>query len=159
MSARRWATGWAAWVRFPTEARNFSLIHSVDTDSGAHPASYPMSTGGFFLGGRSPPSTVEVKNGRAINPLLHTSSWLVYLSVTYQSDTRRAARCANWIQTSFSYRESLAFFRLQKFSLASQVPWNKIKKLQMSQIQSVVPMIHLGQQEEKERSRVDPSSL
>jgi hypothetical protein len=28
----------------------FSLLHSVQTCYGAHPASYPMGTGGFFLG-------------------------------------------------------------------------------------------------------------
>jgi hypothetical protein len=29
----------------------FSLLHSVQTDSGVHPASYPMATGGSFPGG------------------------------------------------------------------------------------------------------------
>jgi hypothetical protein len=31
-------------VRFPAGAGNFSLLHRVQTDSGAHPASYPMDT-------------------------------------------------------------------------------------------------------------------
>jgi hypothetical protein len=30
------ATGWAAGVRFPAEARCFSLLHSVQTGSGTH---------------------------------------------------------------------------------------------------------------------------
>jgi hypothetical protein len=87
---QRWkgATGWTARVRFP-EMQDCSLLHSVQTRSGAHPASYPMgsflSNGdrGLFLGvqqpGRevdhSPPSSAEVKNGGAIPPLAHTSSW------------------------------------------------------------------------------------
>jgi hypothetical protein len=37
-------------VRFPTEAGNFSLHHRVQTCSGAHPASYPMGTGGSYTG-------------------------------------------------------------------------------------------------------------
>jgi hypothetical protein len=38
-------------VRFPAGAGNFSLHHSVQNGSGAHPASYPMGTGGSFPGG------------------------------------------------------------------------------------------------------------
>jgi hypothetical protein len=37
-------------VRFPAGAGNFSLRHHVQTGSGAHPASYPMGTGGSFSG-------------------------------------------------------------------------------------------------------------
>jgi hypothetical protein len=33
-------------VRLPEEAGNFSLRHHYQTGSGAHPASYPMGTGG-----------------------------------------------------------------------------------------------------------------
>jgi hypothetical protein len=40
-------------VRFPAGARNFSLHHSVQNCSGAHPASYPMGTGDFFPGGKA----------------------------------------------------------------------------------------------------------
>jgi hypothetical protein len=36
-------------VRFPAEARGFSLLHNVQTGPGAHPASYPMDTGGRAL--------------------------------------------------------------------------------------------------------------
>jgi hypothetical protein len=57
-------------VLFPAGAGNFSLHHRVQNGSGAHPASYPMGTGGSFPGvkrpGRradhSPPSSAEVKN-------------------------------------------------------------------------------------------------
>jgi hypothetical protein len=37
-------------VRFPAGAWNFSLYHCVQNGSGAHPASYPMSTRGSFPG-------------------------------------------------------------------------------------------------------------
>jgi hypothetical protein len=37
-------------VRFPAEAGNFSLHHGVQTGSGAHSASYPMSTRVSFPG-------------------------------------------------------------------------------------------------------------
>jgi hypothetical protein len=39
-------------VRFPSGAGNFSL-HRVQNGSGAHPASYPMGTGGSFPGGKA----------------------------------------------------------------------------------------------------------
>jgi hypothetical protein len=56
--------------RFPAEARDISLLHSVQTGSGAHPASHPMGTGvpssWIKLPGReddhSPSSSAEVKN-------------------------------------------------------------------------------------------------
>jgi hypothetical protein len=40
-------------VRFQAGARDFSLFHSVQTGSGAQPASYPMDTGGDFPGGKA----------------------------------------------------------------------------------------------------------
>jgi hypothetical protein len=58
-------------VRSPTGAEDFSPSPCVQTGSGAHPASYPMGTGGSFPGGKawsgrdadhSPPSSAEVKN-------------------------------------------------------------------------------------------------
>jgi hypothetical protein len=39
-------------VRVPAW-QNFSLLHSVQTSSGAHPASYPMVTEGSFPGGKA----------------------------------------------------------------------------------------------------------
>jgi hypothetical protein len=38
-------------VRVPVGV--FSLLHVVQTDSGAHPASYPMCTGSSFPGGKA----------------------------------------------------------------------------------------------------------
>jgi hypothetical protein len=40
-------------VRFSAGTGNFSLHHRVQNDSGAHPASYPMGTGGSFPGGKA----------------------------------------------------------------------------------------------------------
>jgi hypothetical protein len=54
-----------------------SLLHSVQTDSGALPAWYQMGNGGTFPGSEadhSPPSRAEVKNGGAIPPLPHMYS-------------------------------------------------------------------------------------
>jgi hypothetical protein len=57
-------------VRSPTGAEDFSSSLCVQTGSGAHPASYPMGTGGPFPGDKvrpgrdadhSPPSSAEVK--------------------------------------------------------------------------------------------------
>jgi hypothetical protein len=61
----------------------FSVLHSVQFGSGAHLASYPVGTNGFFSGvkrqGRgadnSPPSSAEVKIDGAIFALSHMSSW------------------------------------------------------------------------------------
>jgi hypothetical protein len=39
-------------VRFTAVAGNFSLHHRVQNGSGAHPASYPISTRGPFHGGK-----------------------------------------------------------------------------------------------------------
>jgi hypothetical protein len=43
--------GWK--FRFPAGAGNFSIHHRVQNGSGAHPASYPMGTGGSFPGGKA----------------------------------------------------------------------------------------------------------
>jgi hypothetical protein len=57
-------------IRSSTGA-DFSSSPCVQTGSGAHPASYPMGTGGSFSGGKgrperdadhSPPFSAEVKN-------------------------------------------------------------------------------------------------
>jgi len=42
---------WGSGVSFLVEARNFSL-HCVQTRSGAHPASYPVDTRGYFPEGK-----------------------------------------------------------------------------------------------------------
>jgi hypothetical protein len=34
-------------------SRRFVWLHGVQTDSGAHPASYPMGAGGSFLGSKT----------------------------------------------------------------------------------------------------------
>jgi hypothetical protein len=41
-------------VRLSAGARNFSLLYRVQTDSGAHPASYPTVSGTLSLGVKRP---------------------------------------------------------------------------------------------------------
>jgi hypothetical protein len=75
---------WGTRVRFSVGARDFSHFPSVQTGSGAHPASYRMDTGGSFPGGKAAgdeadnsPSSIEVKNSGATPLLPYTSSWHV----------------------------------------------------------------------------------
>jgi hypothetical protein len=48
-SVQRLATGWVT----ENSGEEFSLLHVVQTGSGAHPASFPMGTGGPFPGGKA----------------------------------------------------------------------------------------------------------
>jgi hypothetical protein len=74
--------GWKAQVRFPPR-QDFSPFYSVETGSEAHQASYSIGTWIDFPevkrqgreAEKSLPSIAEVKNGGAIPPLLHVSSW------------------------------------------------------------------------------------
>jgi hypothetical protein len=50
------------------QGQNFSLLHNVQTDFGAHPTSYPVGEADH-----STPSIAKVKNGGAKTPLPHTS--------------------------------------------------------------------------------------
>jgi hypothetical protein len=49
------ATGWTTeGSEFDSRwGQEISLLHVVQTGSGAHPASYPMGTGGSFGGGKA----------------------------------------------------------------------------------------------------------
>jgi hypothetical protein len=75
-------TGSTAWVRVPA-VQDFNLLHSVQTDSGTHPVSYPVGTGGSSPGVKwqrheaniSHPCSDEVKKYGDIPPLPHMSSW------------------------------------------------------------------------------------
>jgi hypothetical protein len=40
------------WVRFLGGTRDFSLLYIVQTVSGAHPAAYPLGTGGSLAEGK-----------------------------------------------------------------------------------------------------------
>jgi hypothetical protein len=70
-------------VPSPGGGKNFHFSMSFRPFSGAHPASYPMGTGGSFPGvkrqGReadhSPPARAEVKKTWVYNPLPHKPSW------------------------------------------------------------------------------------
>jgi hypothetical protein len=66
------------------QSQDFYFSHSVQTGSVAYRVSYPMDTGGLFLGSKgpqleadhSPPSSsVEVKNDEDIPPLPDSSLW------------------------------------------------------------------------------------
>jgi hypothetical protein len=46
-------------VLFPAEAEHFSLLHSLQTGSGIHPASYPMGNWGSFLKVKLPGSEAD----------------------------------------------------------------------------------------------------
>jgi hypothetical protein len=50
---QRWATGWIIRVRVPAGAGQVCLHHRVQTESGAHSASYPTGTRGSFPGGKA----------------------------------------------------------------------------------------------------------
>jgi hypothetical protein len=82
------ATGWTTEVPFLTGERYFSLLHSVQTDFRAYPASCSL---GVKLpapeADHAPPSDVDVKNGGAIHPLSYTSSWHNYPVPCYDSLT------------------------------------------------------------------------
>jgi hypothetical protein len=68
-------------VQFPAGVRDCSLLHSVQTGSGAHPASYSVGTMGSFPDSEATgvwswtPPYAELKNGSVLPPLPHTSSW------------------------------------------------------------------------------------
>jgi hypothetical protein len=75
------AMGWTAVIlpraRARQRARYFSLLPTVQTGFGAHPASYTTGTRGSFPGceaDHSPSSSAKVKNGGAISPLPHRPS-------------------------------------------------------------------------------------
>jgi hypothetical protein len=78
-------TSVTAGVRLPGGARDFSLLLSVQTASGAHPASYPMGTGGSIPGVKWPGPEPDhylrpvprLRVHETIPPPSHTSSWLV----------------------------------------------------------------------------------
>jgi hypothetical protein len=70
-------------------AGNFSLLHRIQTESEAYPASYPMGTGGAISLGvkrpgreadHSPPSSTDVKNAWRYTSTPNTSpsrgAWL-----------------------------------------------------------------------------------
>jgi hypothetical protein len=44
--------GWGTSVWFPVGARDSSLLHRIQTSSGAHQTAYLMGTGGSFAGGK-----------------------------------------------------------------------------------------------------------
>jgi hypothetical protein len=81
-SVQRRNTGWTARVRFSTEARDLSLLHSVQTGSGAHPASMARTlTPGLKLPGleadNSPPSSAEIWSYTSTPPYVFMAYCLI----------------------------------------------------------------------------------
>jgi hypothetical protein len=78
-SVGRRATSWMAGVRFPAGAKDFSLLHSVQVGSGAHPAflskGYSEVKRQGHVADHLPPSSAEVKKGGVIPPLHNMFSW------------------------------------------------------------------------------------
>jgi hypothetical protein len=68
--------GRSAEVPFQAGARDISLLRIVQTDCEAHPASYPMDTGGVCEGetDSSLPFSAEVKCGGAMQQFPYTPS-------------------------------------------------------------------------------------
>jgi hypothetical protein len=70
-------------VRFPERARNYSLLHNVQIESGARPASYLMGSRGIYsrikLWGseadRAPQFSAVDNNGGVIPPLPNMPTW------------------------------------------------------------------------------------
>jgi hypothetical protein len=71
-------------VRFPVWARDIPLLHNVQFDFGAHPATYPTVLGALSPGVKrprreadhSPAPSTEVKDCGAVLPLPNTSRLL-----------------------------------------------------------------------------------
>jgi hypothetical protein len=75
------------------EAKDFSSSLCAQTGSGAHPASYPMGTGGPFPRGKvwpgrdtdhSSPSSTEVKNEKELYLLSPTSASMLHFTVSIE---------------------------------------------------------------------------
>jgi len=69
-------------VQLPAAAESFYLLHSVQTCSGAQPASYPVDIGGSFPGGSRDVQLIihlnpvlRLRRRGAITPLPNTSLW------------------------------------------------------------------------------------
>jgi hypothetical protein len=83
-SVQRLATRWTEGSDFESlQCQELYLLHSVQTGSGAHTASYSMRNGGSFPkvkrpgseSHHSPPTSAEVKKTCIYTLTSHTSSW------------------------------------------------------------------------------------
>jgi hypothetical protein len=75
----RRATGWTARIRFPAEARNLSLLHSVQNGPGIHPAPLPgtlFSWGSSFRGVKLTTHFLLVPSSRMLELYLHSPTCL-----------------------------------------------------------------------------------
>jgi len=86
-SVWRLGYGMDGWGSVPGRGNegNLCLRHCIQIDSGAHPASYLVSTGDSYPGikvpgcetGNLPPSTADVKNAWICTSVPHQTSWHV----------------------------------------------------------------------------------
>jgi hypothetical protein len=72
-----------SWFPFPTGSRNCYFLHSLQTDFGAHRASYPMGTGGSFPRSKAPEQ--EPDHSHSCNMLKCLSAWLCTSTPPYVS--------------------------------------------------------------------------
>jgi hypothetical protein len=94
----------------PCKVRIFALLYIVHTGTGAHPASYPVDTGGLSPWGRvarreadhSPPKSATVKKTQSPTSTHHTSPWRSHslstrtmLPVSYTSRRKFLWNCIN----------------------------------------------------------------
>jgi hypothetical protein len=86
-SVYRRTTGWTSGVLFAAGARDFSLLHNVHTDRGAHSASYTMGTGCCFQGVKRPGREADhlVPRLRMMELYLHSPICLHGIVVSYLS--------------------------------------------------------------------------
>jgi hypothetical protein len=82
-SRRSWDSSVGIATGYGLDDPGSILFHSIQTGSGAHPSSYAIVPGAIPPGVKRPgreadhsaPTTVKFKNGGAIPPLPHMSSW------------------------------------------------------------------------------------
>jgi len=105
-------------VRFPAEAGNFSLRHRVQTASGAHPASYPVGTGGSQGVKRpareadhSSPSSAEVKNGRSYTSTPQYTS-MAWCSVKAQGQLYLSPYLTHIYGPKYVFRNDTSYVKL-----------------------------------------------
>jgi hypothetical protein len=63
-------------VQFLAEARDFSLLSSIQTGPGAHPASCPMNTGALYKGLKLTTHLHLVSRSRIVDLYLHFHVYL-----------------------------------------------------------------------------------
>ena len=95
-------------VRFQAGERDFSLLRSIQTESGAQLAFYSVGTaaissrvkGSQLEGGHSPPPSPAVKNEWCFTPTPHMLSWRVQGQLHFTSSSARDKNVCDFVSTS-----------------------------------------------------------